>query len=117
MHTYAGLTLGLCVGDAVFQRIGNGLVGGHLVPGYIAVLLQNVKAAYVGALCRLESLEHFLLVALGKSFQCEVGKYDGSRIAYHTVGLVAHKMPYGQTALLAVDVEECLHEVALHVGE
>ena len=105
------------VGDAVFQRIGNRLVGRNLVPWNVAVLLQHVETAYVDALRGLHSLQHFLLVALGKSLQREIGEHYGSWIAYHAVGFATHKVPHRQSSLLSVDVEEGLNEVALHVGE
>ena len=80
------------------------------------MLLEQTERTVILHLCDFQGFEGKLLV-LHQSLHGEVGEYDGAGVAHHAVGLRAHKMPYGEASLLLVDIEECLCEVALHLGE
>ena len=80
------------------------------------MLLEQTERTVVFHLCGFESLKSEFLV-LHQSLHGKVGEYDGAGITHHAVGLRSHEMPYGEASLLLVEVEECLCEVALHLGE
>ena len=103
------------VGEGILQSLGNGLEGGVEVTGDVAILLEQVYTTLVLHCRSLHSLIGSLLVG-HKTLEHVVGEDGHAGVAHHTVGLVAHKMPYRQFALLLVDMDKGLCHISSLVG-
>ena len=78
----------------------------------ITIPLQQSHATLITHSRRLSSFKDRILIYI-IAFQCDINKHRNARITNHTVGFIAHKVPYWQLTLLLIDAKHCLSNVAL----
>ena len=103
------------VGEGILQSLCHSLISGVEVAGDVAILLEQVHATVVLHGRSLHGLVGCLFVS-HQTLEHVVGEDGHAGVAHHTVGLVAHKMPDRQFALLLVDMDKGLCHISSLVG-
>ena len=97
------------VRDGVFETVSDRFV--ELI-GNISVPLVEVQPPVVAHGRTLHRFVGFRPVEAAESFQQGVGHHGDGRIADHAVGFAAHQVPDGKFALLFVDAQHRIDQVA-----
>jgi len=97
------------VRDGVFETVSDRFV--ELI-GNISVPLVEVQPPVVAHGRTLHRFVGFRPVEAAEPFQQGVGDYGDGRIADHAVGFAAHQVPDGKFALLFVDAQHRIDQVA-----
>ena len=104
-----------CISQSIFQTFSNSFVFGVEIARQIAIFLEQSHSTLIAHSRSFSSLEHLILIHI-KAFQSQVDKHRDARVAHHAICFVAHEMPNRQFALLFVDMQHGLSDVALLFG-
>ena len=107
--------IGCCaIGEGILHIVSYGLV--EEVAGDIAVLVTETLTTLGVGCGLLDGFECLLGIKAFEALDDTVGYYGDGGVAYHTIGLIAPEVPYGEVALLVADVYHRGYELACTLG-